>query len=84
MNPIPEVRWAEASPAGMTTRIEATVRAGRTDDLLTDAEFLVWAEPDVVAPLLSAASGGDARLSAWVYWRSLREHRAAGGDHRRW
>ncbi|MFJ2862713.1 hypothetical protein [Kitasatospora sp. NPDC087314] len=74
--PATPVRWATASPYLLRHAVQHAHDASRADELLKDAEFLVHADPDTLAPALAAAETGPAELEVAVY-------RASNGLHRR-
>ncbi|KOU27695.1 hypothetical protein ADK51_13065, partial [Streptomyces sp. WM6368] len=74
--PRPEAdRWAEIAREAADT--------GTLDELLTRAEFLVRADPQLLLPLLARARSTPARLAAAVWHTSAYRHTEAGPEVRR-
>ena len=82
--PVPAGGWAGLDGAGLRHAVRQVVGAGGLDSLLTDAEFLVHADPGVVVPLLSQAAGEDARAAGAVYSTSSEQHHGCDPVQRRW
>jgi WD40 repeat protein len=69
-------RWQLAAPYLRRHAIQHAVDAGRADELLTDAGFLVYADSDAVVRELDHASEPAAKLAAAVYWASTSRHKS--------
>jgi WD40 repeat protein len=72
--------WSTAAPYLLRHAIQHARDADRQDELFTDAEFLVHADPAGVVPALATAEGAPARLAVAVYRASSGAHRHS--DHR--
>jgi len=66
-------RWASAPPYVLRHAIHHAIEADRVDDLLTDVEFLVHADPSSLRSELDRADASAARVSAAVYRRAWQE-----------
>lgn len=75
--------WANASPYLLRHAIQHAVDAGDTDILITDAEFLVHADPYTVTTELHTARSRQAAQAAAVYRTSMHHHRGAHAEVRR-
>ncbi|MEV5439951.1 WD40 repeat domain-containing protein [Streptomyces sp. NPDC052682] len=75
--------WHDADPYLLDHLMAHAAAAGRADELLVDAGFLVHARADAVAPFLQRAGSPDAVRAARVYRASLGRHRDADPDTRR-
>ncbi|MYQ70689.1 hypothetical protein GTY78_06455 [Streptomyces sp. SID4934] len=75
--------WATASPYLRRHAIEHAVEAGRADELLVDADFLVYADPYTLAPALDTGRSSAAVAAVAVYRASLGIHRFLTPDARR-
>ncbi|MFF0164145.1 WD40 repeat domain-containing protein [Streptomyces sp. NPDC005263] len=75
--------WANASPYLLRHAIEHALDADSASRLISDPEFLVYAEPQSLRAALSAAESGEAILAAAVYRTSLKHHREAHPETRR-
>jgi WD40 repeat protein len=69
--------WSAAPAYLLRHAIEHAADAGRLDELATDPEFLVHADPDILLQTLDRADTDRARLTAVVYRTSLALHRPA-------
>ncbi|MFB8085918.1 WD40 repeat domain-containing protein [Streptomyces sp. NPDC055992] len=67
--------WAGALPYLRRHAVEHALDAGRADELLTDAEFLVHADPGTLVPALDLARSRDAAEAVAVYRAGLGVHR---------
>ncbi|MEV7128106.1 AAA family ATPase [Streptomyces sp. NPDC093260] len=76
-------QWREADPYLLRRLPAKAAAAGRLDELVGDAGFLVHAHPSGLAPLLHGLRSDEARLAAAVYRDHLDLHRSAGPDERR-
>ena len=74
--------WSAANPYVLRHAIDHAARAGRVDDLLTDPEFLVHAEPTTLRLHLPLASSEAARANAAVYHTTVASQ-APALSHRR-
>ncbi|SEB60647.1 AAA family ATPase [Streptomyces melanosporofaciens] len=72
-------RWEQAAPYTRAHLAEHAAVAGELDRLLTDAGFLLHADPSPLLALLSAARTEPGRLAAVCYRASSSRHRHA--DH---
>ncbi|MFC8670663.1 AAA family ATPase, partial [Streptomyces sp. NPDC057199] len=75
--------WANAAPYLLCHAIQHAVDANNADVLITDAEFLVHADPYTLTSALSAAASKPAALAAAVYRASLHVHRNTHPEARR-
>ena len=75
--------WEHAPPYLLRHAIQHAADAGRVDELLTDPELLVHAEPATLVPELRGASSSRARMLAAVYRQSLGRHIGADPAIRR-
>ncbi|SEG94290.1 hypothetical protein SAMN04489712_14516, partial [Thermomonospora echinospora] len=75
--------WSGASRYALSHAAEHAAAAGRLDELLTDPEFLVHADPATLIPLLDEANGPEARRHAAVYRTSAHLHQQQEPDARR-
>ncbi|WP_406300067.1 hypothetical protein OG948_33415 [Embleya sp. NBC_00888] len=66
--------WRAARPYTLRHAIQHAAEAGRADELLTDVEFLLHADPILLFPELDHARSPEARLSAIVYRSSATLH----------
>lgn len=82
-SPTGRPRWDAAEPYLLRRAVGHAVEAGRLDDLLTDLEFLVHADPDTLLPHLELAQGDLPRRLASVYRASAGLHAAAPPAARR-
>ncbi|MBA2696139.1 MAG: hypothetical protein H0U62_09965 [Actinobacteria bacterium] len=76
-------RWDLAEPYLLRHAVQHAADAGRVDELLTDPEFLVHADPITLIPALHLAEGEHARLAAAVYRVSAGEHPQRSAAQRR-
>ena len=76
-------RWQHAQPYLLRHAIEHAEAAHRSDDLIADPEFLVYAHPDSLAPALDEATSPAARLFANIYSESIRLHQESDPEQRR-
>ncbi|MEU5397468.1 WD40 repeat domain-containing protein [Streptomyces tibetensis] len=76
--------WQDADPYLLDHLMAHAATANRVDELLVDAEFLVHADVDGVAPFLQMAESEDAVRAAKIYRASLGQHRKTSADIRRW
>ncbi|WP_019070790.1 WD40 repeat domain-containing protein [Streptomyces hokutonensis] len=76
-------RWDLAEAYALRHAISHAVDAGRVDDLLTDPEFLVHADPETLLPELARAGVPAARLAAAVYRSSVGVHPTTDVNQRR-
>ncbi|RSS78848.1 WD40 repeat domain-containing protein [Streptomyces sp. WAC06614] len=67
--------WADAPPYLRRHAVEHAVDAGRADELLTDADFLVHADPGTLVPALDQARSQEAAEAVAVYRADLGIHR---------
>ncbi|MFF4352643.1 caspase family protein [Streptomyces sp. NPDC001530] len=75
--------WASAPAYLLRHAMEHAVDAGRVDQLLEDAEFLVHADTTAVTRVLAQVRGRPAKRVAAIYRASLGLHRNADPDTRR-
>ncbi|MFD5159676.1 hypothetical protein ACFWMJ_16615 [Streptomyces hawaiiensis] len=75
--------WAMASPYMLRHGMQHAQEAGRADELIGDADFLVHAAPNTVPPALPQVRTPQARLAGAVYRASLPEHRRMSPEERR-
>ncbi|MDQ1019809.1 AAA family ATPase [Streptomyces afghaniensis] len=75
--------WGRAHPYALRHLVTHAVAAGLLDMLLADAEYLVHAECDPLAPHLLRAESDLARLHAAIYLISLDVHRGLDAASRR-
>ncbi|MCK2240898.1 MULTISPECIES: WD40 repeat domain-containing protein [unclassified Crossiella] len=76
-------RWAEADPYLLRHAVQHAVDGGRIDELLTDAEFLVYADPATLVPALPGASQPAAVTAATVYRIAIEDVLSATPERRR-
>ncbi|MFD9488450.1 caspase family protein [Streptomyces sp. NPDC059991] len=67
--------WGDAHPYIRSHLASHAAIAGTLDELLADPEFLVYADPGVLAPALRWAGGEQARMVRSIYRSSLTLHR---------
>lgn len=75
--------WQYAPSYILRHAVEHAQRANRVDELLSDADFLIFADPRTLTPLLPQARSATARTLAQIYRTSLAFHRAADTFARR-
>jgi WD40 repeat protein len=75
--------WRSARPYLVRHGSEHAVEAGRLDDLLVDPEFLVHADPDILARHLHHATSAAARQAAAIHRASYVQHHQATPQVRR-
>ncbi|MFB7737308.1 caspase family protein [Streptomyces sp. NPDC056112] len=75
--------WPEADPYILRRLPAKAAAAGRLEELVNDAGFLVHAHPSGLAPLLHGLRSDKARLAAAVYRDHLDLHRSLGPEERR-
>ncbi|GAA3475873.1 caspase family protein [Streptomyces yanii] len=75
--------WRQADPYVLRHLPATAAAAGTLDELVTDAEFLVHAHPQGLAPVLRGLRSEDARLAATVYRDHLDRHRHLRPEDRR-
>ncbi|MFJ8926517.1 hypothetical protein ACIRLA_08085 [Streptomyces sp. NPDC102364] len=75
--------WARAHPYTLRHLALHAAAGGILDDVLTDPEYLVHADPDHLVPQLTHATAPQARLVAAVYRHSRDHHTNATPDQRR-
>ncbi|MFJ7067977.1 caspase family protein [Streptomyces sp. NPDC101115] len=75
--------WHEADPYLLRHLPATAAAAGRLDELVTDAEFLVHAHPSGLAPWLHGLRTEEARSTAAVYREHLELHQELAWDERR-
>ncbi|WP_424215713.1 hypothetical protein ACN20G_26485 (plasmid) [Streptomyces sp. BI20] len=75
--------WSRAHPYALRHLATHAVAAGRIDQLVRDAEYLVHADPDTLLPALPHTQSPSARLARAVYTASATAHRTASAAHRR-
>jgi WD40 repeat protein len=75
--------WARAHPYALHHLGFHAGEAGRIDELLADAEFLVHAEPWALKSHLGRAASGPARMAAAVYRASIDTHMQWSPEDRR-
>ncbi|WP_329563272.1 hypothetical protein [Kitasatospora sp. NBC_01266] len=78
-----EREWGHAHPYTLRYLAAHAVGGGVLDEVLGEAEYLVHADPDGLAPRLRAARSEGARLAAAVYLASLGVHRSLAPHQRR-
>lgn len=78
-----DLSWGQADPYLLTHLATHAADSCDLDQLITDPEFLVHAEPATLLPVLSVARGEQARLAAAVYRASLGQHHTADSGTRR-
>jgi WD40 repeat protein len=76
--------WQLAPPYLLRHAIQHAAEAGRVDELLLDADFLVHAEPSTLGPELRNAGSAAAQRAAAVYRTSASVHRNLAPPDRRW
>lgn len=75
--------WEFATPYVLRHAIQHASDAGRADELLTDAEWLICGEPDSLVTGLDDAVSAEALQARAVYRTSLHRHRQADVETRR-
>ncbi|MEH0415984.1 caspase family protein [Streptomyces sp. B21-083] len=75
--------WSRAHPYTLHHLATHTAASGRIDDLLSNAEYLIHADPHSLTPHLRRASSRQARLTAAVYRNSFDLHADASVSIRR-
>ncbi|WLW51536.1 hypothetical protein [Streptomyces sp. YU58] len=75
--------WGTAPADLLRHAIDHAVEAGREEELIGDAEFLVHADPDTLLPVLDRVRGEAARSAAAVYRASVDLHRSLPPESRR-
>lgn len=75
--------WTRAHPYTLAHLATHAANAGRLDDLITDAEYLVHADPESLVPQLAQIEDGPAASVVAVYRASLNIHRFADPTVRR-
>jgi WD40 repeat protein len=75
--------WARAHPYVLRYLAAHAIRSGGLDEILTDPEYLVHADPDGLTPYLNTATAARSRLAAAVYAASVSTHRSVTADQRR-
>ena len=75
--------WATAQPYLLRHAIQHARDCDRQDELFTDADFLVYADPVTLIPALATAESSAARLAVAVYRASSGIHRHADVQARR-
>ncbi|MFJ4188533.1 caspase family protein, partial [Kitasatospora sp. NPDC089509] len=75
--------WSRAHPYALAHLAHHAAQAGLLDQLLSDTEYLVHAEPRGLTPRLHHADGPEARLNAAVYRTGLHVHHEAVPSVRR-
>ncbi|MFD9106986.1 trypsin-like peptidase domain-containing protein [Streptomyces bottropensis] len=75
--------WATANPYIRRYLAAHAAHAGSLDDLVTDAEFLIYADPNGLMPHLHAVQSQPAQLAAAVYCTSIQRHQYANPETRR-
>ncbi|MGW2213503.1 caspase family protein [Nonomuraea sp. NPDC001684] len=75
--------WARAHPYSHHHLATHAARAGLLDDLITDTEYLVHADPDTLIPHLHTVHTPVAEQHAAVYQASIGTHRHATPETRR-
>ncbi|MFI1220888.1 MULTISPECIES: caspase family protein [unclassified Streptomyces] len=75
--------WGTAPRYLLRHTIDHAVEAGREEELITDAEFLVHADPDTLVPVLDRAREEAARSAAGVYRSSIDLHGPLPPESRR-
>ncbi|MHA6759572.1 WD40 repeat domain-containing protein [Streptacidiphilus sp. PAMC 29251] len=78
-----EPDWSRAHPYTLRHLATHAVAGGTLDDILTDPEYLVHADPDQLTPHLHHADGEPARLAAAVYRSDIAHHRNSTVQRRR-
>jgi WD40 repeat protein len=75
--------WDTAEPYVLRHAVQHAVDADQIDQLLCDSEFLVYADPDSLLPVLSMAESVGAKIASAVYRASAARHHTAGHVTRR-
>ncbi|MEU4498100.1 caspase family protein [Streptomyces sp. NPDC023998] len=75
--------WSRAHPYIRRHLATHASQAGVLDDLVSDPEYLVYAECDELAPQLGTLTTNDGRLHAAIYRSSIGAHRPLTPDQRR-
>ncbi|MEU2514477.1 hypothetical protein ABZ582_21120, partial [Streptomyces syringium] len=75
--------WGRAHPYTLRHLATHAYLSNRVDDLVDEAEYLVHADPDSIAPHLHSMQSDTARLASAVYRTSIGSHRHAPADARR-
>jgi WD40 repeat protein len=76
----PGTGWRHATPYLLRHAIDHAAAAGRADELLSEPEFLVHADPITLPRHLHRATSAIARAAAAVYRTSLLRHRQLTAD----
>ncbi|UMP00089.1 NACHT and WD repeat domain-containing protein [Amycolatopsis sp. EV170708-02-1] len=76
-------RWHLAEPYMLRHASQHAIDAGRLDELLDDAEFLVHAEPEWLGPDLSRAQSRAGWWASAIYHTSVDQHRRVSPAERR-
>jgi hypothetical protein len=75
--------WTRAHPYALRHLATHAAAADVIDDLLTDGDYVLHADPDTLLPALDRARGTEARLTATAYRASAGLHRHAAVATRR-
>ena len=75
--------WSRAHPYTLRHLATHATAGGTLDDILTDPDYLVHADPDQLTPHLHHAAGEPALLAAAVYRSDIAHHRNATPQQRR-
>ncbi|MGW4371345.1 caspase family protein [Nocardia takedensis] len=75
--------WARAHPYTLTHLATHAAHAGLIEELITDADYLTYADPDPLLDALTEVRGGNAVLTRAVYRCSLASHRRVPPERRR-
>jgi WD40 repeat protein len=75
--------WTRAHPYALRHLATHAAAAGRIDELLTDADYLVHAHPDALLAALEYADTPDGILAATVYRTSIDHHKTTNLTTRR-
>src|SRR3954470_19887861 len=75
--------WSRAHPYTLTYLAVHAAAAGRIDDLIGDTEYLVHAQPDILATAIRTATTPAGRLVRTMYLTSAGVHRTADTATRR-
>ncbi|UUU21950.1 caspase family protein [Streptomyces sp. DSM 40750] len=75
--------WKRAHPYTLRHLATHAAHGGLLDDLVTDPEYLVHANPDALMIHLHTVQSESARLAAAIYRASIATHRHAGVEERR-
>ncbi|MFE0328756.1 caspase family protein [Streptomyces sp. NPDC058960] len=75
--------WRQADPYVLRHLPACAAGAGLLEELVGDAEFLVYAHPVGLTPLLRGLQSESARLAAAVYRAHLEQHRGLEPEERR-